>query len=153
MFLNAKSNELAPIVFKKETGASGPKAYEKLALILCEAGRPAEALEALKPFAQSEDPDTQNAIGIALADLGRTPEALRVFEAVAQKYPTNAIAFQNMGIALLKSRNAAGALEKLDRALAINEKLPRALNARRSPPGDQPRSARKLSIACGRNLS
>ena len=111
-------------------GLASEEMREKLALILCEAGRPAEALEALKPFAQSEDPDTQNAIGIALADLGRTPEALRVFEAVAGKYPTNALAFQNMGIALLKGRNAAGALEKLDRALAINEKLPRALNAR-----------------------
>lgn len=103
---------------------------EKLALILSEQGRPAEALEALKPFAQSDDPDTQNAIGIALTDLGRTQEALRVFEAVAQKHPTNPTAFENMGIALLKNRDARGALERLNRALAINEKLPRALNTR-----------------------
>lgn len=102
----------------------------KLALILCEAGRPSEALEVLKPFAQSDDPDTQNTIGIALSDLGRTTEALAVFEAVARKYPTNALAYQNMGIALLKGRDAAGALDRLNRALAINEKLPRALNAR-----------------------
>jgi arylsulfatase A-like enzyme/Flp pilus assembly protein TadD len=103
---------------------------QKLALILCEQGRPADALEALKPFAQSDDPDTQNTIGIALTDLGRTAEALRVFEEVARKHPTNPIAFENMGIALLKSRDAAGALERLNRALAINEKLPRSLNTK-----------------------
>ena len=111
-------------------GLASEEMRQKLALILCEQGRPAEGLEALKPFAQSDDPDTQNTIGIALTDLGRTQEPLRVFEEVARKHPTNPISFENMGIALLKSRNAAGALEKLNRALAINEKLPRALNTK-----------------------
>ncbi len=111
-------------------GLASEEMREKLALILCEEGRPAEALDALKPVVGSEDPDTQNAIGIALTDLGRVPEALRVFEAVAQKHPSNPAAFENMGIALLKNRDAAGALEKLNRALAINEKLPRALNTK-----------------------
>ncbi len=111
-------------------GLASEEMRRKLALILCEQGRPADALEALKPFAQSDDPDTQNTIGIALTDLGRTEEALRVFEEVARKHPTNPIAFENMGIALLKNRDAAGALERLNRALAINEKLPRSLNTK-----------------------
>jgi len=111
-------------------GLASEEMRGRLALILCEAGRPKEALETLAPVKQSEDPDTQNTIGIALADLGRTPEALAVFTKIVQTHPTNALAFQNMGIALLKSRDAKGALEKFDRALAINEKLPRALNAR-----------------------
>jgi arylsulfatase A-like enzyme/Flp pilus assembly protein TadD len=111
-------------------GLASEEMRQKLALILCEQGRPADALEALKPFAQSDDPDTQNTIGIALTDLGRTEEALRVFEEVARKHPTNPIAYENMGITLLKSRDAAGALERLNRALAINEKLPRALNTK-----------------------
>ncbi len=111
-------------------GLASEEMRQKLALILCERGRPAEALEALKPVAQSDDPDTQNTIGIALTDLGRTPEALRVFGEVARRHPTNPIAFENMGIALLKSRDAAGALEKLNHALAINEKLPRSLNTK-----------------------
>ena len=111
-------------------GLASEEMRGRLALILCEAGRPKEALEVLAPVKQSEDPDTQNTIGIALADLGRTPEALAVFEKIVQSHPTNALAFQNMGITLLKSRDAKGALEKFDRALAINEKLPRALNAR-----------------------
>jgi arylsulfatase A-like enzyme/Flp pilus assembly protein TadD len=111
-------------------GLASEEMRQKLALILCEQGRPAEALEALKPVAQSDDPDTQNTIGIALTDLGRTEEALRVFGEIARKHPTNPIAFESMGIALLKGRNAAGALERLNRALAINEKLPRALNTK-----------------------
>jgi arylsulfatase A-like enzyme/Flp pilus assembly protein TadD len=102
----------------------------RLALILCEAGRPNEALPVLAPVKKSDDPDTQNAIGIALADLGHTAEALAVFEKIVQSHPTNAVAFQNMGIALLKTRNASAALEKFDRALAVNEKLPRALNGK-----------------------
>jgi tetratricopeptide (TPR) repeat protein len=111
-------------------GLASEEMRRKLALILCEEGRPADALETLKPFAQSDDPDTQNTIGIALTDLGRTEEAMRVFEEVARRHPTNPIAFENMGIALLKNHDAAGALERLNRALAINEKLPRSLNTK-----------------------
>ena len=101
----------------------------RLALILCEAGRPAEGLAVLKPLWDSEDLDAQNTIGIALADAGRTREALNVFEKILQKHPTNAVAFQNMGIALLKAGDAKGALEKLQRGLSLNEKLPQALTA------------------------
>jgi len=101
----------------------------RLALILSESGRPAEALEILKPIAGSDDPDTQNTLGIVLTDAGRLPEALKVFERALATHPTNAMALQNMGIALLKNKDAAGALDKFRRALAINDKLPRALNA------------------------
>ena len=112
-----------------QKGLASEDMRARLALILCEAGRPGEGLEVLKPLADSENPDTQNTIGIALADSGRTADALRVFEKILQKYPNNALALQNMGIALLKTKDAAGALETFRRALAINEKLPRALNA------------------------
>ncbi len=102
----------------------------RLALILSEAGRPADALRVLKPLAQSTDPDTQNAIGIALSDSGRADEALRVFEKILEADPRNAVALQNAGITLLKKGDAAGALERFSRAFAINDKLPRAWNAR-----------------------
>jgi arylsulfatase A-like enzyme/Tfp pilus assembly protein PilF len=102
----------------------------RLALVLSEAGRPGEGLEVLKPLAESEDPDTQNAIGILLADTGRADQALGVFDKVLQKHPDSALTLQNIGITLLKSKNAAAALDRFNRALAINEKLPRALNAK-----------------------
>jgi tetratricopeptide (TPR) repeat protein len=102
----------------------------RLGLILSEAGRPADAIAVLSPLAASPDPDTQNAIGIALADSGRFDEALRVFGRILEKDPGNAIALQNQGIALLKKGDPAAALASFDRALAINGELPRALNAR-----------------------
>jgi arylsulfatase A-like enzyme/Flp pilus assembly protein TadD len=102
----------------------------KLALILCEAGRPADALDVLRPVSGSDDPDTQNTIGIALSDLGRTSEALGVFRKIVQIHPTNAVTYQNMGIALLKTQDSAAALSTLDRALSLNGRLPRALNAK-----------------------
>jgi arylsulfatase A-like enzyme/tetratricopeptide (TPR) repeat protein len=102
----------------------------RLALVYSEAGKPARGLEALKPVSESDDPDTQNTIGIMLADMGRTDQAMAVFEKVLQKHPDSALTLQNMGIALLKAKNAPAALERFRRALAINEKLPRALNAK-----------------------
>lgn len=112
-----------------QKGLASEDMRSRLALVLCSAGRPIEALEVLKPLSKSEDPDTQNTIGIALADAGRVREAVAVFEAILQKSPNNAVALQNMGIALLKTGDAAGALDRFHRALEINEKLPRALNA------------------------
>ncbi|MFN2387307.1 MAG: sulfatase-like hydrolase/transferase [Thermoanaerobaculia bacterium] len=102
----------------------------RLALILSQGGRPEDALRLLTPLAGSPDPETQNAIGITLADAGRFDEALRVFGRILQADPREAITLQNQGIALLKKGDAASALASFDRALAINGKLPRALNAR-----------------------
>ena len=53
-----------------------------VSLSFCRGGPPGEGLEALKPLAESEDPDTQNAIGILLADTGRVDQALGVFDKV-----------------------------------------------------------------------
>ena len=44
--------------------------------------------------------------------------------------PRNAVACQNIGIALVKSGNFAGALTAFDRAFALNDRLPRAWNGK-----------------------
>jgi tetratricopeptide (TPR) repeat protein len=102
----------------------------RLALVLSESGRAAEAVEVLRPFEGSPDPDTQNALGLALADAGRIPEALAVYRRILERDPADAVAFQNWGIALLKQGDARGAVERFDRALAIHGNLPRSWNAR-----------------------
>jgi arylsulfatase A-like enzyme/Flp pilus assembly protein TadD len=102
----------------------------RLALVLSEIGRPEEALRILEPIASSADPETVNALGIVLADAGRIPRAVAVFEALAAADPTDAVTLQNLGIALLKGGDAAGALLRFDRALAISPRLPRAWNAK-----------------------
>lgn len=102
----------------------------RLALILSGSGRSVEALGILEPLRGSSDPETQNAVGIALADAGRLPEAREVFEKILDADPGDAVTHQNLGIALLKGGDAPGALQRFERALAITEKLPRAWNAR-----------------------
>src|SRR6185503_2628652 len=49
-----------------------------LAQALSESGRPAEAIEALRPYVATGEPSTLAALGIALSDAGRHEEAERV---------------------------------------------------------------------------
>jgi len=111
-------------------GLASESMRARLALVLSESGRAAEALAVLESLASSADPETQNARGIVLADAGRVAEAVAVFEKVAAADPGDPITLQNLGIALLKGGDAAGALARFDRALAISGKLPRAWNAK-----------------------
>jgi Flp pilus assembly protein TadD len=102
----------------------------RLALLLSGHGQAAEALKILTPLTASPERETQQARGIALADSGRSDEALAVFDAILKEDPGDAEAWQNRGIALLKRGDVQGAIGSLDRALAANPSLPRALNAR-----------------------
>ncbi|HEY7863490.1 MAG TPA: tetratricopeptide repeat protein, partial [Thermoanaerobaculia bacterium] len=102
----------------------------RLALLHSGRGNPAEALKILTPLAASPQRETQQARGIALADAGRSEEALAVFDAILKEDAGDAEAWQNRGIAQLKRGDVKGALASLDRALAVNPDLPRALNAR-----------------------
>ena len=126
-----RDSEAVPLLQEAARRGIASEAMQvRLALILSEGGRPADALRVLQPLAASPDPETQNAIGIALADSGKFDEAIRVFARILETDPADAIALQNQGIALLKKGDAPGALASFDRALAINGSLPRALNAR-----------------------
>jgi arylsulfatase A-like enzyme/Flp pilus assembly protein TadD len=102
----------------------------RLALLLSGHGQPQEALKLLTPLAASPERETQQARGIALADAGRSEEALAVFDAILREDPSDAEAWQNRGIAQLKKGDVAGALVSFDKGLAVNASLPRALNAR-----------------------
>ncbi len=115
-----------------ERGAGGENMDRRRALLLCEDGRPAEAVKLLQPYAASTDGETLNAFGIALADAGRVPEGLDVFDRILAEDPGNALAHQNRGIALLKlsgEGRAAQASASLQKALSINPRNPRAWNA------------------------
>ena len=114
----------------RKLGVASEPMQVRLALMLSESGRASEALAVLTPLSGSEDPDTRNAIGIALADAGRLEEALGVFAAIVARDRTEAVARQNAGIAFLKGGRVKEALASLDAALAINDKLPLAWNAR-----------------------
>ncbi len=134
----------------RKLGVASEPMQVRLALMLSESGRASEALGVLTPLSGSEDPDTRNAIGIALADAGRLEEALGVFAGIVARDRTEAVARQNAGIAFLKGGRVKEALASLDAALAINDKLPLAWNARgvaQAKIGDLPEAARSWTRA------
>jgi choline-sulfatase len=111
------------------SGAAGENMDRRRALLLCESGRPKEAITLLWPYRDGSDTETLNALGIALADSGRGDEGLATFHRVLDISARDTLAYQNTGIALLKMDRAAEARENLEKALAIHERNPRAWNA------------------------
>ncbi len=111
-----------------EKGAGDEATDRRRALLLSELGRPKDAVRVLERYAGSDDGETLNAFGIALSDAGDPLAGLKVFSRVLENDPGNALAFQNSGIALLKLHRATEARERLLKALAVNERNPRAWN-------------------------
>ncbi|MEO8191518.1 MAG: sulfatase-like hydrolase/transferase [Acidobacteriota bacterium] len=111
------------------TGAGGEATDRRRALLLSELGRPKDAVRVLTPYADSDDGETLNALGIALTDSGDPAAGLRIFSRVLEIDPGNALAYQNSGISLLKLQRASEARESLLKALAVSERNPRAWNA------------------------
>jgi Flp pilus assembly protein TadD len=97
--------------------------------LLSESGKAAEALSVIAPLVRDRaDPDVLNAYGIALAQTGRTAEAMQQFQRVLAIDPNNAPAHQNLGIAALSANDIVTAERQLTRALELNPRLPLALN-------------------------
>ena len=92
-------------------------------------GRPKEAVTVLSEYRESDEPETLNALGIALADSGRPAEALPVFARVLELDPSNAVAYQNTGISLLMLNRADEARQNLEAALRLGKRHARAWNA------------------------
>jgi arylsulfatase A-like enzyme/Flp pilus assembly protein TadD len=111
------------------SGAGGESVARQRAMILSEEGRAREALSVLEAYRESEEPETLNALGIALADGGRPAEALPVFARVLEIDPSNAVAYQNTGISLLKLNRVDDARQNLEQALRLGKRHARAWNA------------------------
>jgi tetratricopeptide (TPR) repeat protein len=109
--------------------AGGESMDRRRALLLSELGRPGEAVKVLKQYQESEDPETLNALGIALSDSGRPADALLIFARAIEIDPAGADGYQNTGIALLKLDRAAEARDQLEAALRFGKRHARAWNA------------------------
>jgi len=112
-----------------KNGAGGESVARQRAMVLSEIGRPKDAVTVLAEYRESDEPETLNALGIALADSGRHAEALPVFARVIEIDPSNAVAYQNTGIALLMLDKPKEARENLEQALRLGKRHARALNA------------------------
>ena len=127
---NEKPDE-AIVVLQRNvaTGRASEATKVRLGLMLSENGRAQEAVDVLGPLASKEDPDVLNAYGIALADLGDVPGAVREFERILAKDPEEARAYQNLGIVALRAGQPQRARQYLQKALTLDANLPLALNA------------------------
>jgi arylsulfatase A-like enzyme/tetratricopeptide (TPR) repeat protein len=110
-----------------KNGTASASTSRRLGLMLSETGRAGRAVEILAPLAAKEDVEILNAYGVALADLGKGAEAIRQFERVLTVDPTNATAYQNLGIVALRRGDVLGATDYLAKALELSPKLPQAL--------------------------
>ncbi len=108
-----------------------PETAALLGRYLSDAGRPREAVALLDPFAGVLDPlpDVLMAWGVALAQLGRAPEALAAFERVRKLDPANALALVNVGTVHLMARDHARATTAFEAALELNPGMARAHNS------------------------
>jgi tetratricopeptide (TPR) repeat protein len=99
-----------------------------LAGYLTEAGRAAEALELLTPFAGRDRADVQVLVtqGLALARLGRTADALAAIDRARRDDPTNAMLLVNAGTVQLMGGDRQAARASFESALQLNPNVARA---------------------------
>lgn len=119
-----KSYFAAPV-----TSAGAPETLRvRYGMILAEMGKPKEAVAALAPLAASADPESLDALGVALADAGELSRARSVFGRSLAVDPGNPRTLESLGIVALREKRPDEARESFRKALAINPKLPSALN-------------------------
>jgi arylsulfatase A-like enzyme/Flp pilus assembly protein TadD len=127
---NERPDEAIHVLERRvQSGRATDAVRIRLGLLLSETGRSREAIELLRPFADRTDPDLLNAYGIALADNGDVPGAVRQFERILSTDSANARAYQNLGIVALRAGQTARARGYLERSLSLSPNLPLALNA------------------------
>jgi arylsulfatase A-like enzyme/Flp pilus assembly protein TadD len=101
------------------------------AVYLIEAGRPADALAFLEPYAKNVAPDLDvlTAVGMAQARTGRREEALATFARARQLDPSNAMVLVNAGTVHLMGGDRARARQAFEAALDVDDALARAHNS------------------------
>ena len=109
-------------------GITQPEVRIRLAQYLAESGEPAKAIALLDKDA-GDDPDALIALGNAFTIAGRYAEAIRTYTRLLQIDPGNALAYENMGVAQLQSRDVRSAEASLRRALQLDPNLPAANTA------------------------
>ena len=111
-----------------EHGAVTEDLRAQYGLALCEAGLPGQAARVLSPLSGSDQPDSLNALGVALADSNRLADATGVFQRVLSIDPENVEAYGNLGIVRLRGGDAAAAGEAFRKALSIDAGFARGWN-------------------------
>jgi Flp pilus assembly protein TadD len=106
-------------------GVSHRDVRVKLGIYLAESGHADRAIALLEGLA-GDDIEALNALGIAYGHAKRTEDARRTFTHALEIDPTNALAWQNIGILDLQNGDVAAAERSLNAALEIDSMLPGA---------------------------
>jgi arylsulfatase A-like enzyme/Flp pilus assembly protein TadD len=122
------ADAIATLELALKNGVTQSEVRIRLGQYLAEAGQPAKAIDLLKDTA-GDDPDALNALGNAYTMAGRLNDALGVFQRLIAADPANALAWENLGMTQLQSRDARNAEASLRRAIALDPSLPGAYTA------------------------
>jgi len=110
-------------------GASNESIRRKLALALLSEGRPDEGYDVLIVDTDSDDPETQSALGRVAAHQGRSDDAMARFRRALELDPSFPTASMDMGILLMGQGRFDDARPLLERALEQDAYLAEAWNA------------------------
>ena len=122
------ADAIATLEAALRNGVTQSEVRIKLAQYLAESGQAARAVALLEHDA-GDDPDALIALGNAYTLTGRPREALRTYRHLLEVDPANGLAYENIGTALLRASDVAGAETSLRRALQLDGNLPGAHTA------------------------
>ncbi len=120
---------LALLEAADRAGAANAALRQQLGLSLVRAGRPAEAVKLLETVdPDASDADTENALALAYAALGRYDEATSVLEKAAGARPRDPRPLETLSFVAIQRRRYAEARDAARRALALEGRRPNAWN-------------------------
>ncbi|MDX1630843.1 MAG: sulfatase-like hydrolase/transferase [Thermoanaerobaculia bacterium] len=111
-----------------DRGVATDAARRQLGLLLARSGRAERAVRLLRPLAADGDPATLNALGIALADAGRSQEARSTLLRIFDRDPSNAEAHRNLALVAVRTGAWDDAARHAREALEIAPRDTGALN-------------------------
>ncbi len=124
----ARAEAIAAMQKARAAGVASEAVVRQLGLTLAEAGQTGEALDVLRPLAESTDPQDLNAWALALSEAGRQTEALAALERALERDPENGTTLELEGLVALRRGQFAAARDRSLDALQLNPELPRAWN-------------------------
>jgi arylsulfatase A-like enzyme/Flp pilus assembly protein TadD len=123
-----KREALAAMLEARRRGAASSDLLCQLGLTLAELGRPEEGVEVLRPLADRGGPQFLEALAQALSDAGRQQEAAAALGRALALAPDDAAAYEAQAMVELRREHWAAARASGERALKLNDRLPRAWN-------------------------
>jgi Tfp pilus assembly protein PilF len=122
------ADAIATLELALRNGVTQSEVRIRLGQYLAESGQPAKAIALLKDTAGS-DPDALIALGNAYTIAGKYADGAATFRRLIAADPSNALAYENLGMAQLQTRDMKNAEASLRRAIQLDPSLAGAYTA------------------------